>query len=97
VFRKLEDTPYVVGGDMHFVNWEDAPFINGSDLQFREGTHGASHHVSSPRACVSNSRDVMMPTYGSRDVRFDDVDTHHVAAFINGDAYGEVRDAFYES
>jgi hypothetical protein len=29
--------------------------------------------VTSPRTCVSNPHDVMMPTYGSRDVRSDDV------------------------
>jgi hypothetical protein len=38
-----------------------------------------------------------MPIYGSRDVRSDDVGTHDVTACIDRDAYGEVRDAFYES
>jgi hypothetical protein len=96
-----KDTPCVIG--------EVAPFINGSDilsmggeLQFGGETYGASRQVTSPRACVSNPHGVAMPIYGSHDVRSDDVrsdvvDNHHITIFINRDAYGEVRDALYET
>jgi hypothetical protein len=44
----------------------------------------------------------MMPTYGSHDVRSDDVrsdvvDNRYFTTFINRGAYGGVRDAFCES
>jgi hypothetical protein len=83
---------------------EVAPLINGSDvlsmgseLQVGGETYGASHLATSPRACVNDSHDVMMPTHGSHDVRSDVVDDRYLAIFINGDAYGGAHDAFYDS
>jgi hypothetical protein len=57
---------------VRFINWEDARFINRDDLQFREGTRGASHRMTSPRTCVVKPRDIMMPTHGSHGVPFGD-------------------------
>jgi hypothetical protein len=83
-----EDTPCVIGEDATFINGNDVSSM-GSDLQFGGETYGASHQATSPRACVSNPHDVVMPTYGSHDVRSDDVrsdvvDNYHFTIYQRG-------------